>query len=62
MVGDTPYDVEAARGAGVPIIAVRCGGWNDTDLVGAVTVYDDPADILAHYEDIVLPRNYQTGP
>ena len=29
MIGDTPYDVEAARRAGVPIIAFRCGGWHD---------------------------------
>ena len=29
MLGDTPYDVEAARRAGVRIIAVRCGGWPD---------------------------------
>jgi len=50
MVGDTPYDVEAAQNAGVRIIAVRCGGWSDGELQGAVAIYDDPADILAHYD------------
>ena len=35
MVGDTPYDVEAAQNAGVRIIAVRCGGWSDGELQGA---------------------------
>lgn len=50
MVGDTPYDVEAAKGAGVPIIAVRCGGWDDRDLTGALAVYDDPADILSNFD------------
>jgi HAD superfamily hydrolase (TIGR01509 family) len=50
MVGDTPYDVEAAKRAGVPIIAVRCGGWKDRDLDGALAVYDDPADILRNFD------------
>jgi HAD superfamily hydrolase (TIGR01509 family) len=47
MIGDTPYDVEAATRAGVRLIAVRCGGWSDADLKGAIAVYDDPADLLA---------------
>jgi HAD superfamily hydrolase (TIGR01509 family) len=46
MVGDTPYDVEAARRAGVSCIAFRCGGWSDADLTGAVAVYDGPLDLL----------------
>lgn len=50
MLGDTPYDVEAAKRAGVPIVAVRCGGWNERDLEGALAVYDDPADILRNYD------------
>src|SRR5688572_6310189 len=28
MLGDTPYDVEAAGRTGVSIIAVRCAGWS----------------------------------
>jgi HAD superfamily hydrolase (TIGR01509 family) len=54
MLGDTPYDVEAAQRAGVSIIAVRCGGWTDQDLRGAVAVYDHPADLLAHYDESLL--------
>jgi phosphoglycolate phosphatase-like HAD superfamily hydrolase len=54
MLGDTPYDVEAASRAGVRIIGVRCGGWNDRELRGAVAVYDDPEDLLAHYGESVL--------
>jgi HAD superfamily hydrolase (TIGR01509 family) len=46
MIGDTPYDVEAARRAGVDIIALRCGGWRDDDLRGAVAIYDGPWDLL----------------
>jgi HAD superfamily hydrolase (TIGR01509 family) len=54
MLGDTPYDVEAASRALVRIIAVRCGGWGDRDLRGAVAVYDDPEDLLAHYAESPL--------
>lgn len=50
MIGDTPYDIEAASGAGVAIIALRSGGWHDDDLEGAIAIYDDPADLLANYE------------
>ena len=47
MVGDTPYDVEAAAKAGVRAIALRSGGyWSDEDFKGATAVYDDPADLL----------------
>ena len=48
LVGDTAYDIEAAAGAGVATIALRCGGWRDKDLEGAIAIYDDPADLLAH--------------
>lgn len=50
LLGDTPYDVEAATRAGVRVVAVRCGGWGDADLRGAVEVYDDPADLLARFD------------
>lgn len=50
MIGDTPYDVQAAQKAGVPMIAFRCGGWTDPDLAGAIAIYHDPADLLAHYD------------
>jgi HAD superfamily hydrolase (TIGR01509 family) len=50
MLGDTPYDVEASRRAGVPCVALRCGGWGDEDLKDAVAIYDDPADLLANYD------------
>ena len=50
MVGDTPYDIMAAKRAGVASIALRCGGWGDEDLAGAIAIYDDPADLLANFE------------
>jgi HAD superfamily hydrolase (TIGR01509 family) len=54
MIGDTPYDVEAAGRAGVRVIAFRCGGWTDPDLKGAIAVYDGPADLLAKLEQSPL--------
>jgi len=54
MLGDTPYDVEASTRAGVRIIALRCGGWEDRDLRGALAVYDDPEDLLAHYRESIF--------
>jgi HAD superfamily hydrolase (TIGR01509 family) len=50
MVGDTPYDIEAAKRAGIEIIGLRSGGWSDADLRGAAAVYADPADLLDHYD------------
>jgi phosphoglycolate phosphatase-like HAD superfamily hydrolase len=50
MLGDTPYDVAAATGAGVAIIALRCGGWSTEELSGAIAVYADPAELLREYD------------
>jgi HAD superfamily hydrolase (TIGR01509 family) len=47
MIGDTPYDIEAAQRAGVRTIALRCGGyWTDSALSAAIGIYDDPLDCL----------------
>lgn len=56
MIGDTPYDITAASRAGVQTIALRSGGWSDHDLAAAVAIYDDPADLLAHYDESPLQR------
>jgi HAD superfamily hydrolase (TIGR01549 family) len=50
MLGDTPYDVEAARRAGVRIVGVESGGWGKDDLAGAVAVYRDLSHLLVEYE------------
>lgn len=50
MIGDTPYDIEAAARVGVRTIALRCGGWDEADLTGAVAVYADPAELLAKFD------------
>ena len=51
MIGDTPYDVEASRRAGIPVIAFRCGGWKDDDLKGAAAIYDGPWDLLSRLDE-----------
>ena len=56
MLGDTPYDVEAANRSGVEMIALRCGGWRDEDLRGAVAIYDGPWDLLQKLQDSPLGR------
>ena len=50
MIGDSPYDIASAAQVGVGTIALRCGGVSDDDLKGAWAIYDDPADLLAHYD------------
>jgi HAD superfamily hydrolase (TIGR01509 family) len=50
MLGDTPFDVRAALKGGIAVVAVRCGGWDDAGLAGALAVYDDPADLLARFD------------
>lgn len=56
MIGDTPYDIEAAARAQVRCIGFRCGGWSDEALEGAVEIYDGPADLLAHHESSLIGR------
>ena len=46
MVGDTPYDAEAAARAGVPFIGLLCGGWEAARLQPALAVRRDAADLL----------------
>jgi len=54
MIGDTPYDVAAARSAGVRIIAFRSGGWLAPDLAGAIEIYDGAWDLLARFDRSLL--------
>jgi HAD superfamily hydrolase (TIGR01509 family) len=52
VVGDTPYDIEAAGKCGIAAIGVRSGGFADEVLreAGAVALYDDVAALLADYD------------
>jgi len=52
VVGDTPYDAQAAGKIQLRTIGVLCGGWTEEELrrAGCVAIYRDPADLLAHYD------------
>jgi HAD superfamily hydrolase (TIGR01509 family) len=56
VVGDTPYDAEAAARAGLRTIGLLSGGWSEQDLrrYGCIAIYQDTADLLAHYEQSPL--------
>src|SRR5688500_10237700 len=50
-IGDTPYDVQAAKKIELPIIGVLCCGFSEEALrdAGAVAIFRDPADLLERY-------------
>jgi HAD superfamily hydrolase (TIGR01509 family) len=56
VVGDSVFDVEAAKNAGMPAIAVRSGGFGDDELrdAGAIGIYDTPADLAEALDDTDL--------
>ncbi len=58
VIGDTPYDVEAARKCGISAVAVRSGGFSDKVLAeaGAIALYNDVAALLLDYENSPLVR------
>ena len=49
LIGDSIYDVQAAKNAGMPAIVVRSGGFGDDELrqAGAIELFDTPADLTA---------------
>jgi phosphoglycolate phosphatase-like HAD superfamily hydrolase len=61
MIGDTPYDIEAAARLGMRSIAFRSGGRSDADLRGAAAIYDGPADLLAGFDASLLARARATA-
>lgn len=52
VVGDTPYDAEAALKAGLRCTGVLCGGFPEYDIraAGASQIFHDPADLLDRYQ------------
>jgi phosphoglycolate phosphatase-like HAD superfamily hydrolase len=57
-IGDTPYDAEAARKAGIKTIGVLCGGFTEDSLrkAGCVEVHPGPAILFARFGDSLLAR------
>jgi HAD superfamily hydrolase (TIGR01509 family) len=56
MVGDTPWDVQAAEKAGVETITVITGGFSEQQLTeaGAVAVFESVAELLERLDETRL--------
>lgn len=55
MVGDTPYDIEAAKKAGIKAIGVLTGfhDINTLKIAGAIEIYKDIKDIYENLDNII---------
>ncbi|MGQ9370588.1 HAD family hydrolase [Azospirillum sp. ST 5-10] len=58
VVGDTPYDAQAAGRAGVPAIGVLCGGFPEEGLraAGCVEIHRDPEELWRRFAQSVIGR------
>lgn len=58
VVGDTPYDAQAAAKIKLRTIGVLCGGFPAAELeeAGCIAIYQDPADLLARYNDSMIKK------
>lgn len=57
LLGDTPYDIEAGRAAGVATVALRGDRWWPDDALGsAVAIEDDPAALLERLSGLAIYR------
>ncbi|MDX6272129.1 MAG: hypothetical protein QOD28_3352 [Acidobacteriota bacterium] len=56
VVGDTPYDAEAAGKIKLRTVGVLCGGFPEAELRAAncIAIYQDPADLLARFDSSPL--------
>ena len=63
VIGDTPYDAEAAGKAGIRTIGMLCGGFPEAALraAGCIAIYRDPAHLLAGFEASPLGASARQG-
>jgi phosphoglycolate phosphatase-like HAD superfamily hydrolase len=56
MVGDTPWDIKAARSAGIDTIAVMTGGFGHDELeeAGALAIFDSIDDLRKRLDETPL--------
>ena len=61
MVGDTPYDAQAAAALKVNSIGVLSGGWEGSRLLeaGCEAVFRGPADLFARYDQSPIAARLQ---
>jgi HAD superfamily hydrolase (TIGR01509 family) len=50
MIGDTPFDIESARRAGIDTIAVASGVFAAAEMTGAVAWYSTVGDLAARWD------------
>ena len=57
IIGDSPWDMLAAVRKGGLGVGLLSGGYSDEELwrAGAIRVYESPADMLVHLEDLGIP-------
>jgi HAD superfamily hydrolase (TIGR01549 family) len=58
VIGDTPYDAEAAAKCGVRCIGMLCGGFSRRELLdaGCVEIYQSPSNLLAKFDHSLIGR------
>jgi HAD superfamily hydrolase (TIGR01509 family) len=58
VIGDSPFDMQAAAKIGIRTIGFRSGGFPDEAVTGggAAELYDGPADLLARYHESLIAR------
>jgi HAD superfamily hydrolase (TIGR01509 family) len=58
VVGDSIWDLLAAQRAGALGLGLLCGGYsrNELERAGAYRVYQDPADLLQHIDELGVPN------
>lgn len=63
VIGDTPYDAEAAGKIKLRTIGVLCGGFPEAELraAGCTDIYHGPADLLARFDDSPLAQEASTS-
>jgi beta-phosphoglucomutase-like phosphatase (HAD superfamily) len=64
VIGDTPYDAEAAFKANLKTIGLLCGGWTEKELrdAGCVAFYRNAEDLLLQYDTDGLAAALETNP
>jgi HAD superfamily hydrolase (TIGR01549 family) len=63
VIGDTPYDAQAASKAKLHTIGLLCGGWSEDELrkAGCIAVYRNAADLLEQYDHSPLSGSGSAG-
>ena len=63
VIGDTPYDMHAARRCGIPAVGVRSGGFSDEQLqqAGASAVFENVQEICERFDELFASELQAAG-